>query len=185
MNLIVGLGNPGRVYSHNRHNTGFRCINHLAKMHDIPVKQRQCQAQLGLGRIASRQVVLAKPRTFMNLSGKSVVSLMRRFQTTPGDIVIIHDDLDLTLGKIRLYSGGGSGGHKGVDSIITQLHSRDFLRIRIGIGRPLEGEDAVDYVLSDFTPEEETVIKNTISQVGEATVCLLSEGITAAMDRYN
>ena len=185
MNLIIGLGNPGKTYAHNRHNIGFRCINHLARVHGISVKQHQCQAQLGTGKIAGKEVILAKPKTFMNLSGKSVKSLMRRFKTTPSDIVIIHDDLDLPLGKIRLYTGGGSGGHKGIESVIDHLESRDFLRIRVGIGRPPEGEDTVDYVLSDFRPEENPEVENTIVRVSEATLCLLREGIVAAMDKYN
>jgi len=111
MNLIVGLGNPGKAYANNRHNVGFRCINKLAKLHGIPLAQRGSQAQFGIGQIAGKEVVLAKPRTFMNLSGKSVKLLMQRFQVTPSNVLIIHDDLDLPLGKIRLYSGGGSGGH--------------------------------------------------------------------------
>jgi len=185
MNLIIGLGNPGKTYAHNRHNIGFRCINHLARVHSISVKQHQCQAQLGTGKIAGKEVVLARPRTFMNLSGKSVKSLMHRFKTIPGDIVIIHDDLDLPLGKIRFYTGGGSGGHKGIESVIDHLESRDFLRIRVGIGRPPEGEDTVDYVLSDFRPEENPEVENTIVRVSEATLCLLMEGVVAAMDKYN
>ena len=185
MNLIVGLGNPGKTYAHNRHNIGFRCINHLARVHGISVKQRHGRARLGIGRIAGKEVILAKPGTFMNLSGKSVKSLMQRFKTTPSDMVIIHDELDLPLGKIRLYSGGGSGGHKGIESVIDHVETRDFLRIRVGIGRPPEGEDTVDYVLSDFRLEEKPGIENTIARVSDAIVCLLTEGIVAAMNKYN
>lgn len=185
MNLIVGLGNPGKAYANNRHNIGFRCINKLAKVHGIPLAQRGPQAQFGIGQIAGREVVLAKPRTFMNLSGKSVKLLMQRFQVTPDDALIIHDDLDLPLGKIRLYPAGGSGGHKGVDSIITQLGSQDFPRIRVGIGRPQGYEDAADYVLSDFSQEERVVIEGTIVRVAEVILCLLREGVVAAMNKYN
>jgi len=185
MNLIIGLGNPGKAYANNRHNVGFRCINKLAKVHGIPLAQRSCQAQFGIGQIAGKEVVLAKPRTFMNLSGKSVKLLIRRFQTDPGNLLIIHDDLDLPLGNIRLYSGGGSGGHKGVESIITQMGSKDFPRIRVGIGRPQGDGDAVAFVLSDFSPEERVVIEDTIARVTEAIHCLLREGIMAAMNKYN
>jgi PTH1 family peptidyl-tRNA hydrolase len=185
MKLIVGLGNPGRAYAHSRHNVGFRCINHLGKAHGISIKQRHCQAQIGLGQIDNTQVILAKPQTFMNLSGKSVKSLMQRFHATPSDIIVIHDDLDLPPGKIRLYTGGGSGGHKGIESIISYLESRDFLRVRVGIGRPPEGQDPVDYVLGDFLPEEKLQIENTIPRVSEAIVCLLKEGVAVAMNRYN
>jgi PTH1 family peptidyl-tRNA hydrolase len=185
MKLIIGLGNPGRAYAHSRHNVGFRCINHLGKAHGISIKQRHCQAQVGTGLIENAEVVLAKPLTFMNLSGQSVKSLMRRFHVALSEIVVIHDDLDLPPGKIRLYTGGGSGGHKGVESIISHLESRDFLRVRVGIGRPLEGEDPIDYVLGDFLPEEKLQIENTIPRVSEAIACLLKEGIAIAMNRYN
>ena len=185
MKLIVGLGNPGKAYAGNRHNIGFRCINSLARLHAISTKQRQCQAQVGTGQIAGTLVVLAKPRTYMNLSGKSLKSLMQRFRAGPDDIVVIHDDLDLPLGKIRLYQGGGSGGHKGLESIISCLESRDFLRIRVGIGRPSEGDDPVDYVLGNFTPAEEKVIAETVTRVSQAIACLLEEGVQAAMNSFN
>jgi len=185
MNLIIGLGNPGKAYANNRHNIGYRCINKLAKLQGIPLAQRGCQAQFGIGQIAGSKVVLARPRTFMNLSGRSVKLLMQRFQATPSDVLVIHDDLDLPLGKLRLYSGGGSGGHKGVESIITEVGSRDFARVRVGIGRPEEGGDAIDYVLSDFSPGEQAVIEETIVRVADAVLCLLREGIVAAMNKYN
>jgi len=121
----------------------------------------------------------------MNLSGRSVKLLMQRFQATPSDVLIIHDDLDLPLGKLRLYSGGGSGGHKGVESIITEVGRRAFPRVRVGIGRPEEGGDAIDYVLSDFSPGENAVIEDTIAKLAEAVLCLLREGIVAAMNKYN
>ena len=186
MKLIIGLGNPGKEYADTRHNIGFRCINRIARIHGISLKQRASQAQFGSGEIEGNKVVLARPRTFMNLSGRSVKLLMQRFQALPGDVLVIHDDLDLPLGKIRFYSGGGSGGHKGIESIIYELGTRDFARIRVGIGRPPEDDpDAVDYVLSDFTPDEKTVIEDTIAKVTEAILCLLKEGMTLAMNKYN
>lgn len=185
MRLIIGLGNPGRDYAHNRHNVGFRCINYLAKAQGISLGQRNCQAQHGMGRIGGTQVVLAKPRTFMNLSGGSVKLLRQRFKAAPADIVVIHDDLDLALGRIRLYANGGSGGHKGIESVVAALGSRDFLRIRVGIGRPGADVDSVDYVLNDFSPSEMPVIEEAIVRIGEAVPCLLNEGLAAAMNRYN
>jgi len=185
MKLIIGLGNPGKDYSRNRHNVGFRCINHLAKAHGISLGQRNCQAQHGMGQIAGVKAVLAKPRTFMNLSGSSVKLLLHRFKATPADIVIIHDDLDLPVGKVRLYSNGGTGGHKGIASVIAALGSRDFVRIRIGIGRPVTDTDAVDYVLGDFSPAELPAIEEAIAKVGEAVPYLLKEGLAAAMNKYN
>ncbi len=185
MKLIVGLGNPGKEYAASRHNLGFRCINHLAKAHGIGVDKRQCQAQLGVGRIAGVQVVLAKPKTYMNLSGKSVHLMMERFKARREDIVVIHDDLDLALGKIRFYANGGPGGHKGVESIIAALGSRDFVRIRIGVGRPPPGMDPVDFVLTDFSPTERPAVEDAIAKVGEAVPFMLKEGLAAAMNKYN
>jgi len=192
MKLVVGLGNPGRTYAHNRHNIGFRCLNYLAKVHSIPIKQRQYQARIGSGKITDIDVVLAKPQTFVNNSGKAVSSLIRRYKVLLPDLIVIYDDLDLPLGKIRLRQGGSSGGHKGVESIISALGSQDFSRIRVGIGRPAESEGKntveeaiINYVLSDFTPQEEELIKSTLTKVADAVYCLLTEGIEPAMNRFN
>jgi len=186
MKLVIGLGNPGKSYADTRHNTGFRCINKLARKHGISLSRRGSQAQFGTGHIAGSDVALAKPRTYMNLSGKAVKLLMNRFKTLPEDICVIHDDLDLPLGKVRISHGGGSGGHKGIESIIDDLGSRDFPRIRVGIGRPAEeDQDTIDYVLSDFNINEKVIIEDSITRVAEAVLCLLEEGVTAAMNKYN
>jgi len=193
LKLIVGLGNPGKAYARNRHNIGFRCLNHLAKLHSIQVKKHQCQSQVGVGRIASAEVLLAKPKTFVNLSGEAVGSLMRKYKIPVSDLIVIYDDLDLPLGKLRLRPGGSAGGHKGIKSIISALGSKDFCRIKVGIGRPtdedgnpLSDEDViVGYVLSDFTPEEDRAIKPAIATVAETVDCILTEGITAAMNKFN
>lgn len=186
MKLIAGLGNPGRAYADSRHNVGFRCINRLAKLHGIPLGRRQSKAQIGIGRMADIEVVLAKPRTFMNTSGEAISLLVRRFDLALHDLVVIYDDVDLPLGKIRLRQGGSSGGHKGVESIIGCLGSQDFPRIRVGIGRP-QGDisDTVAYVLGSFTPEEKVVLEETIAKVAEAVLCLLTQGIASAMNKYN
>jgi PTH1 family peptidyl-tRNA hydrolase len=193
LKLIVGLGNPGKDYAHNRHNIGFRCLNHLARLHSIQVKKHQCQSQTGSGRIAGVEVLLAKPKTFVNLSGEAVGPLMRRYKIKATDLIVIHDDLDLPLGKIRLRLGGSAGGHKGIKSIISTLGSKDFPRIKVGIGRPtkedgtaINDEDAiVNYVLGDFTPGEDDIIKSAIAQVAEAIQSILADGITAAMNKFN
>ena len=186
MKLIVGLGNPGIIYTSSRHNIGFRCINHLARLHNIPLAERKSKTQFGRGKIADIEVVLAKPRTFMNLSGEAVGSIVRRFTLPLSDLIVIHDDLDLPLGKIRLRQGGSSGGHKGVDSIIDRLGSQDFSRIRVGIGRPQEDTlDIVPYVLGGFGSQEKAIIEGVIAQVAEAVLCLLTQGMTSAMNKYN
>jgi PTH1 family peptidyl-tRNA hydrolase len=193
MKLIVGLGNPGFLYARNRHNIGFMCVRQLARAHAIRFDRKQGQARTGIGRIGGSRVVLARPQTYMNASGDSVAALTRKLDIAPADLIIIHDDLDLPVGKIRLRRGGGSGGHKGIESIVARLGSADFYRVRVGIGRPddtglapADKEAAVTaYVLSDFTKEEKKIIDKTIPEVGRAVSCLISEGITAAMNRFN
>ena len=183
MKLIVGLGNPGKAYSNSRHNVGFRCVDRFARLNHIPLTRRQQRAKAGTGVVAETEVVVAKPRTFMNLSGEAVGRLVRRFGLPLEDLLVIHDDLDLPLGKVRIRQRGGSAGHKGVQSIIASLGSQDFPRIRVGIGRP-DG-DEISYVLSDFTAEEKQVIEEAVSTAADAIHCILAEGIEAAMNRYN
>ena len=193
MKLIVGLGNPGRIYARNRHNIGFICVSHFAKTQGIRFDKKQGQARIGTGEVAGNKLIVARPQTHMNLSGESVIRLVNKFNISLNDLLVIHDDLDLPLGKIRLSQGSGSGGHKGVDSIITHLGSLDFPRLRVGIGRPpiIEGSaedreaEVVAYVLNDFTPEERKTITQVIPKVSEAILNLLSEGLTAAMNKYN
>jgi len=192
MKLIVGLGNPGRIYAGNRHNVGFMCLNHFAKTQGIRFDQKQAQARTGAGEVAGNKVILARPQTGMNLSGESVSRLVRKFNLNLSDLIVIHDDLDLPLGKIRIRQNGSSAGHRGVDSVITHLGSADFLRIRVGIGRPATEGSArdkeaqiINYVLSDFTPEEKKTLAQVIPRVAEAILCLLNEGLGAAMNKYN
>jgi peptidyl-tRNA hydrolase, PTH1 family len=193
MKLIVGLGNPGFLYARNRHNVGFMCVNHLAKTQRIRFDRKQGYARTGSGDIGVHRVVLARPQTFMNSSGDSVHRLVQLLRIAPADLVVIHDDLDLPLGKVRLRLGGSSGGHKGIESIIARLGGRDFYRVRVGIGRPeIEGdstaekeEAVIGYVLSDFTGEEKKRVEDVLPEVSRAVVTLLTEGLAAAMNRYN
>jgi PTH1 family peptidyl-tRNA hydrolase len=191
MKLIVGLGNPGKTYAHNRHNAGFRCLNYFARLHSIRFDHRQCRARVGIGEVRGEKLLLAKQGTFMNLSGNSVASLVHKHNIPLSDFLVIFDDLDLPLGKIRLRQNGGSGGHKGMNSIISALGSEAFPRIRVGIGRPQAekqsiSEDAVvNYVLSDFSTQEEAAIKPVIARVAEAIDYFLSQGIESAMSKFN
>ncbi len=193
MKLIVGLGNPGRGYANNRHNVGFVCLNHFARMQDIRFDKKQCKARIGTGEVAGSKVVIAKPQTYMNRSGQSVSLLANKFNVSLDNLLVIHDDLDLPLGKIRIRQSGSAGGHKGVGSIITESGSQDFIRIRVGIGRPVKNEgftefsedETIAYVLGDFTPGEKQTITEVIARVSEAILCLLTEGLVAAMNRYN
>ena len=191
MKLIVGLGNPGRFYEHSRHNIGFMCINHLAKKQGIRFDKKQNQARTGRGEIAGNQITLARPQTGMNASGLSVAKLIRRLKITPDDLLVIHDDLDLPLGKMRIQYGRSSGGHNGIESIINQLGSQEFYRIKIGIGRPVDNfviskeAEVIGHVLSDFTTEEEETASDVIHRTSEAVLCFLTEGLQAAMNKYN
>ena len=193
MNLIIGLGNPGRGYANNRHNVGFICLSYFASTQGICFDKKQGCARIGRGEVAGNKVVLAKPQTYMNLSGESVSRLIKKFDISLDNLLVIHDDLDLPLGRIRIRYGGGSGGHKGINSIINKLGSQDFTHLRVGIGRPVKNEgttefsddEIITYVLGGFTPDEKQTIAQVIPRVSEAIYCLLTEGLTAAMNRYN
>jgi PTH1 family peptidyl-tRNA hydrolase len=193
MKLVVGLGNPGFLYARNRHNIGFMCVSHLARAQRIRFDRKQGYARTGIGSIGPHRVVLARPQTFMNSSGDSVHRLVQLLKITPADLVVIHDDLDLPLGKLRLRLGGSSGGHKGIESVIARLGTPDFYRVRVGVGRPevsggspADKEEAViGYVLSDFTGEERKRVEEVLPRVSGAVVMLLTEGLDAAMNRYN
>ena len=193
MNLIIGLGNPGRGYANNRHNIGFMCLNHFARTHGIRFDKKQGKARVGTGEVAGSKVVLARPQTYMNLSGEPVGYFLKRFGINFNNLLVIHDDLDLPLGKLRIRQGGGSGGHKGIESIISCLGSQDFVRLRVGIGRPMAAEgsseisdaDIIAYVLSDFPAQEKRLITSVIPEVSEAIYYLLAQGLTAAMNKYN
>jgi len=192
MKLIVGLGNPGRDYVNNRHNAGFKCVDLFAREHGIALTQRGARSKLGTGEVANTRIVLAKPQTFMNLSGEAVSALVRRYKLSAKDILVIYDDLDLPLGKIRIREKGSSGGHNGLKSIISHLGTHDFPRIRVGIAPPESGDststsevDAIEHVLSDFTDAEKTMIREVYPRVAAAIECVLAEGIAAAMNKYN
>jgi PTH1 family peptidyl-tRNA hydrolase len=180
--MIVGLGNPGRAYAHTRHNVGFDILDLFARRRGIRVRSRQSRALVGSFDHCGEQILLVKPQTFMNESGQAVGQLARKHNLSAGDVLVIYDDIDLPLGKIRIRSRGSSGGHKGMRSIIARLHSEDFPRMRIGIGR--SGE-AIDHVLSRFSRNDRAIIDVTIEQAVDALNMILEEGIEAAMNVYN
>jgi PTH1 family peptidyl-tRNA hydrolase len=183
--LIVGLGNPGAEYAAHRHNVGFRVVQMLAHTHGLAFSRRRGKARVAEGQIAGRRVILAQPRTFMNLSGKAVGKLSRAFDVPPEHILVVYDDLDLPLGRLRLRSEGGSGGHRGMRSIIDKLGTQSFPRLRVGIDRPPGRMDPADYVLQPFANDEEPIISEVLEQAVAAIECWLEEGIVAAMDRFN
>jgi PTH1 family peptidyl-tRNA hydrolase len=183
--LIAGLGNPGPKYAANRHNVGFRCVERLGIALSLTFDKDQKQARVALGDFDGRRVVLAKPQTFMNESGRAIVPLTRFYKVQLECLLVVYDDLDLPLGTVRLRPEGGSGGHKGIRSIIEHLGTRDFPRLRIGIGRPPGRMDPAAYVLQDFSADEESLLEETLERAVAAIETWLRQGIEVAMDRYN
>ena len=193
MKLIVGLGNPGRGYASSLHNMGFMCLGHFARIQSVYFKHKQANARVGIGEVAGNEVILARPHTYMNQSGQAVSRLVKKYRVGLEDLVVIHDDLDIPLGKIRIRPDGSSAGHKGVESIIGELGSQDFQRIRVGIGRPIATDgltevtdaDIITYLLSDLPDEEKQALNHVLPVVSEAIFCLITDGLTAAMNKYN
>ena len=185
MVIIVGLGNPGARYTSTRHNIGFRFIDLLAKRYEIKLGERRAKVILGRGSIAGQDVVLAKPRTFMNNSGEGIEYLIARFGGPPSRLLVTYDEMALPVGRIRLRPAGSSAGHNGIRSIINTLHTEDFPRLRIGVGQPSNGGDSIPHVIGKFTKEEEPIIAQAIQDAAGAVVCMLEENIDIAMNRFN
>ena len=183
--LLVGLGNPGREYRETRHNVGFMAIDQVCKTAGISLSRVQSKAIIGVGQFAGRRLVLAKPQTFMNLSGQAVAALVRFYKVPLEQILIAHDDLDLPLGTLRLRPTGGSAGQKGIASTIQQLGTQDFGRLRIGIGRPPGQMDPSAYVLQTFSNSEQKLVDQVLERVVSAVERFLREGLEAAMNQYN
>ena len=184
LRIIVGLGNPGPKYARTKHNAGSQGVEHLARSNGLRFQRMRFKSSIVEGRIAGIRVVLAKPLTFMNLCGQAVGPLVRWHHLNLDDLLVAYDDLDLPLGLIRLRAGGGSGGHKGMKSIINALGTRDFPRLRIGIGRS-QGEDPADYVLRRFTYDEMIVMESAYARASQAIECYLTQGIATAMNEFN
>ena len=185
MKLVVGLGNPGRKYERTRHNLGFFIIDRMARWTGVTVKKRLCDAMFGEWSNEGERVLLVKPQTYMNRSGESVKSLLGHFRSAPEDLTVIYDDLDLAFGRIRIRPTGRAGGHRGVLSIIENLGGARFYRVRVGIGRPPEGVDPLDFVLEPFTSQEVDQLDEVVSRASEAVVSLLREGGQRAMEQFN
>ena len=184
MKIIVGLGNPGIPYEWSRHNIGFLVVNRLAEIHHILVGTRRFKSLLGKGSIDSQSVILAKPMTYMNRSGEGVAKIVSFFQAGMKDLIVIHDDLDLPFGKLRIKQRGGDGGHQGIRSVIESTGGNSFLRLKIGIGRPPKEMDPAEYVLTPFSAREKSSLDEALTLSAECLAVILREGIETAMNRY-
>lgn len=183
--LVVGLGNPGPGYTGTRHNVGAMVVDQLAARIGGRFKARRGGADVLEGRFGSRRVVLAKPRSYMNVSGGAVAATARFFKVPPADLVVVHDELDLDFGVLKLKRGGGEGGHNGLRSISTSLGTRDYLRVRVGIGRPPGRMDPADYLLRDFSTAEYRELELLVDRAADAVEDLLSTGLTATQNRFH
>ena len=183
--LIVGLGNPGAAYDGTRHNIGFRVADALARSFSISLTEEKFDAQIGHGRIENIRAVLVKPMLFMNRSGPPVHALSKELGISVRNIMVIHDDMDLDLGRIKIKEKGGHGGHRGIRSLTDAFDGGDFVRLRIGIGRPAEGADVVDHVLGQFTADESALADQLVTRARDAVVTVLCKGTKEGMNVFN
>jgi len=183
--VIAGLGNPGSRYRSTRHNVGFLVLDELASRCRIRWKERKQVALVGAGSVGAEEILLVKPQTYMNNSGEVVVPVMKKKGVTGGSLIVVHDDLDLPFGRIKIKAGGGAGGHKGVLSIQRILNDNEFLRVKIGIGRPEPDQPSDQYVLSRFRKEESESLTDVLELGAEALECILREGTERAMNRFH
>ena len=184
--LIVGLGNPGAQYARTRHNCGFRAIDVLADKLGCKVDKAKFQGLYGQTVVGGRKVYLLKPQTYMNLSGQSVLQLSAYFNIPPQRIIVLFDDISLAPGRLRIRADGSAGGHNGIKSIIAQVGSQDFPRVKIGVGgKPDPNADLADWVLSGFTAAEEKALATALDNAADAALCILEKGVGEAANRYN
>jgi len=183
--LVAGLGNPGAAYRETRHNTGFFVVEALAADAGIPLTRRKFDACYGRGTVDGVPVVLAKPQAFMNRSGAPLARLAYYFNVTHQDVLVIHDDIDLAFGRLKIKEKGGHGGHKGVESVMDAFGEDRFVRLRVGVGRAEGGTDAVNHVLGRFSPAERPLLGPMVDRAREAAVCILCRGAREAMNRFN
>lgn len=183
--LIVGLGNPGKAYRLTRHNAGFMVVDRLAQTHQLTLNRRKFKVVFGLGKVDGRSVILAKPMTFMNMSGPAIRDLTHFFNLDKKNLLVIHDDIDLVFGKIKIKQKGGDGGHNGVKSLIEAYGSGAFARLRVGIGRPQTRQEARAYVLGRFDTNQEKLLDDVITMAQDAVETILLKGLTEGMNRFS
>lgn len=185
MYLIVGLGNPEDKYSNTRHNMGFDVINELSRECGIKVSKSKFDAFYGMGEINGKKVILAKPQTYMNLSGESVIKFKKFYKLSNKNIIIIYDDMDLNIGDIRLKAKGGPGTHNGMKSVVDNLNTEEFIRVRVGIGTPKYKGDIINYVLEQVPKREREILDGSIIKAKDSIIEILENGIDRAMNKFN
>lgn len=183
--IVVGLGNPEKKYEHTRHNVGFDVLQVLSQKLDIPLNKLRCKALTGEGRIGGERVVLAAPQTYMNLSGQSVVELLRWHKADAKHLIVVYDDVDLPQGRLRVRAGGSAGTHNGMRNIVYLTGRDDFPRVRIGIGKPEPGRDLAAYVLGKYPPEARQAMFDAFLRAADAVQAIVTDGAEAAMARFN
>lgn len=185
MYLIVGLGNPENEYANTRHNMGFDVINEISKETSIKVSKSKFDAFYGMGEIKGKKVILVKPQTYMNLSGESIIKFKKFYKLSNKSIIVIYDDIDLNVGDIRLKAKGGPGTHNGMKSVIQNLNTEDFIRVRVGIGTPEHKEDMINYVIGKIPKREKEVLEKSITKATQSIYEILENGIDRAMNKFN
>lgn len=185
MYLIVGLGNPEKDYSNTRHNMGFNVVNQLAKQYEIEINKNKFQGLYGNGIIEQEKVTLLKPQTFMNLSGKSIREIIQFYKIEMEQLIVIYDDIDIEAGEIKIRKAGGAGTHNGMKSVVQELNSQDFKRIRVGIGKPERKEDLMQYVIGAIPKEEKEKLDEGVQFAKEAIIEIIKNGIDTAMNKFN
>lgn len=185
MYIIAGLGNPEEDYGQTRHNMGFNVINKIAKQYEIEVTKKKFQGLYGMGSIEGEKVILLKPQTFMNLSGKSIQEILQYYKLDPEQLIVIYDDIDVEPGVIRLRKAGGPGTHNGMKSVIHELNTQNFKRVRVGIGIPEKKEDLIEYVIGAISDEDKEKLEKGTNLAKEAVIEILKNGIDIAMNKFN
>lgn len=185
MKLIVGLGNPGDKYAGTRHNIGFSVIVNLADRYNVGMSESKQKAAVGKCVIGGEKVLLAMPQTYMNLSGDSVRALADYYHLEPEEILVVYDDINLDVGKLRMRAGGSAGGHNGMKDIIAKLGTQDYPRLRLGVGAKPSGMDLADYVLGRFPKDELPLVRETVDRAADAVECFIKEDVETAMNRFN
>ena len=185
MYVVVGLGNPGKQYERTRHNVGFDVIDILAKEYGISVSKIKHKALIGEGRIGSEKVLLVKPQTYMNLSGETLIDIYNYYKVDMENIIVVYDDIDLDVGKIRIRKKGSGGTHNGMRSITKCLGSNDFPRVRVGVSKPRPGQDLADFVLSRFRKEESDDVELGLEKAAKAVDVMIKDNVDLAMNKYN